>query len=68
MIVWGVHALHLRGGPSLSAQVLGYLEEGEAVEVLAAPVWDGERFWYNVQALDSAEIGWASGRYLVPWR
>jgi len=68
MVVLGVHALHLRDGPRLSAQVLGYLEKGEAVEVLAAPVWDGERFWYNVQALDSAEIGWASGRYLVPWR
>jgi Tol biopolymer transport system component/S1-C subfamily serine protease len=66
MMVLGAEKLNLRHTPSLDGLVLGEMWRGTTVDVLEGAVWDGERFWYHVQAAGSGLSGWASGIYLAP--
>ena len=65
MAVLGAADVALRDGPSANHREIGRLSQGTTVEVLATPVWDGERTWYHVQPLDGSRPGWARDDNLV---
>lgn len=67
MVVLVAPSLNLRQRPSLDSPKLAEVERGAAVEVMGASEWDGERFWYPVQAVESGQSGWASEVYLASW-
>lgn len=66
MMVLNVDRLNLRSGPGLENSKVGEIARGTMVDVLRDPVWDGERFWYEVQVPGTGQRGWASGVYLAP--
>jgi hypothetical protein len=62
--VVNVGGLSLRTGPYLGASLIGVLTPGIAYPVLAQNTDEGGGYtWYQVR--NGAQVGWASGRYLV---
>ena len=61
----------VRSHPDTGAEVLGYLQVGEKMEILEGPVCFGGWIWWRVHSLDTSLSGWTaegdeSSYWLVP--
>lgn len=64
-------ANRVRSAPSLESTVIGSLEPGEEMEIVAGPGCSNQWVWWKVKSLSTDVIGWTAegdqkGYWLIP--
>jgi quercetin dioxygenase-like cupin family protein len=59
-------SVRLRTDPSVDADVIGTLEEGQELTITGGPEEADDYTWYQVESADGAISGWTVGDFLAP--